>query len=252
MRTMMQRAKFALLLLALCTSAHIASLQPAQAHHRDFTLSRDWYLPYKGEKEIESRAQWFTRTGEMSQKFEFEYGITENFAIEPGIEFHRDPGGGFKFDGNDIELRFNFGKFRTGRILPALNFEFEKPVDQPWRGEVKFIFSLYGNDGSDLSANINVGRGLGTGPMTEGEITLGYVRPLGRTNKTNSEEDAGNSVWRGGLEFVHDFQMHNVGLGPVLVYRANKNLNILGTYLFGINHGRDNSHLLHIIGEYEF
>jgi len=44
----------------------------ASAHERDFTLSRDWHLPYAGENEIESRTFWDPRPNDVAQLFEYE------------------------------------------------------------------------------------------------------------------------------------------------------------------------------------
>src|SRR5262249_39743211 len=53
----------------------------ARAHERDFTLSRDWHLPYAGENEIESRTFWQTKHNDWVQQFEYEYGVTDHIAL---------------------------------------------------------------------------------------------------------------------------------------------------------------------------
>ena len=101
----------------------------AQAHHRDFTFIRDWYLPFAGEREIESRTSYEPKTRALQQEFEFEMGITKNFAIEPGIGFHQEPGDKTHLDEWDIELRFNFMDFAYNKVLPAINLEYENPIN---------------------------------------------------------------------------------------------------------------------------
>src|SRR5436853_34201 len=79
----------------------------------------------------------------------------------------RNTGRAFRFGGDGV------------KVLPALNVNFEKPKDMPLHGEFQFIFSIYGDDGSDLSANVNVGKFLsGSETNVEGEFTLGYVRQI--------------------------------------------------------------------------
>src|SRR3982751_4972898 len=82
----------------------------AQAHERDFTLLRDWFLPYRFEREIEYRFTHIKGGDFNAHEVEFEYGINPHFAIEPGIEFVKEEGGKFHVDGYDTELRFNFGE----------------------------------------------------------------------------------------------------------------------------------------------
>ena len=94
------------------------------AHERQFTQSRDWFLPYKGEHEVEWRSFVDTTHGEYLAQLEYEYGITEWFAIEPGIEIKEKPDGGdYEVEGAELELRFHFLEFAYDKPLPALNVE---------------------------------------------------------------------------------------------------------------------------------
>lgn len=223
----------------------------AQAHHRDFTFLRDWYLPYKGEREIESRTSIENKTKAVDQEVEFELGITDHFAIEPGIAFHQEPGEKTHIDAWDVELRFNFLDFEYNKLLPALNIEYENPSDpdEAKHGELKFIGSVYTRQGEDFSINLNIGQELNKGKEKEAEILLGYVRPL---TPFNAEENEGALQWRGGLEFQHDFQEQNTFLGPVLVCRVNKHLNAVATYMFAMNHKDAINDLFKFILEWEF
>src|SRR5215471_12570838 len=125
-------------------AATLLLASPSLAHEREFTLSRDWFLPYQGEMEMESRTFIDTTHGDWLQEFEFEYGVTDWFAIEPGIGINQGTDGNdLRVDEYDVELRFHFLKFEYGKILPALNAEYEHPSDpgEADRGELKFILS---------------------------------------------------------------------------------------------------------------
>lgn len=229
----------------------IISVPVASAHHRDFTFLRDWFLPYAGENEIESRTSFVTKDKVFVQEFEFEHGFTDHFAIEPGIEFHGEPGEPNHLDAWDVELRFNFGEFAFNKLLPALNVEYEHPVDseESDRAELKFILSVYGRDGSDLSFNVNVGQQLRDEKEKEGEFLIGYSRPLTKGESVESGHFIG---FRGGFEFMRDFQEHHMLLGPTVSYRPSKEFNILGTVAFPLNHEDENHTQLKLIMEWEF
>lgn len=230
-----------------------AALAPiAQAHHRDFTFLRDWFLPFMGEKEMEYRFFHIKEGNFNKHEFEFEYGITDHFAIEPGFAFVKEGTDKLHLDEWDIELRFNFGKFEINKPLFALNVEYEHPTDpdEPTHGELKFIASMFNERGDDFSINVNVGRELSHGDEQEGEVAAGWVTNL--SGNTKSAAHGYNLGPRGGLESTFDFQEHNWGLGPTLVYRANEHFNILGTFMFGINHPDIHRDELRIIAEWEF
>ncbi|GEM_PF-3423634 len=237
--------------IAACTA--VAGLVTrAEAHHRDFTFIRDWYLPFAGEKELESRTSYSAKDQTWIQEFEFELGITDHFAIEPGIEFHRDSEEDWHIDGYDVELRFNFLNFAYNTILPALNVEYEHPVDEEENdhGELKFIFSYYTPQGEDFSLNLNVGQELGGEKAKESEVLFGYVRPLSKPVK---EEEHGYLLgWRGGFESQFDFQEHTLWLGPVVVCKVNKHLNGLATWLVPISHPEGQSSIIKAILEWEW
>src|SRR5262245_27063854 len=158
----------------LAAAAALLSISGAAfAHERDFTISRDWHLPYKGENEIESRSFWDPRPGDYVQQFEYEYGITDHIAIEPGLKFMTVGSDPFRLTGGDPELRFNFLDFGYINLLPALNVEYEqrfretdeesgntnKDFDNPKVAfELKGIVSFYTERGEDYTINLNVGR----------------------------------------------------------------------------------------------
>jgi len=224
----------------------------AFAHHRDFAFMRDWYLPHKGEHEIESRTSFSPKNREFMQEFEFELGITDHFAIEPGFGFHGMQGEKTHFDEWDIEARFNFGDFAYNKVLAAMNLEYEHPADdaEPTHGEIKFIFSMYTPKGEDYSLNLNVGQELSHGSEKESEVHFGYCRPLTAGQMGGNQAEVAG--WRGGFEGVFDFQEHFLGIGPTLVYKVDKHFNMVATYMFGINKRTDNHDQLKLVLEYEF
>src|SRR4249920_2237528 len=122
----MNPTRIVLACVALVT-CFVANMRMAEAHHRDFVFLRDWYLPFAGENEIEYRLTHNNRNNEFLHEIEFEHGITDHFAIEPGIEWHQQDGEKFHLDGFDVELRFNFMKAAMYTVLPALNVEYEHP-----------------------------------------------------------------------------------------------------------------------------
>jgi len=248
----MRRARLAFVLPA---AAAVATLVPsAAAHEREYTLSRDWFLPYQGEHEIESRTFWDTRHGNATQEFEYEYGVTDWFAIEPGVEFKHDDEKDFEMEGVEMELRFHFGTFSYGRVLPALNLEYEHPLeDEPGEEdhvEAKLIAAVYGRDGQDFAANLNFGTSVESSGGDESEMTFGYVRPFGPLHDT--EEAGWHREPRVGVEAINDFEEDHFKAGPLFVYRGTEHLNVLGSYVFGIDDRGDNGDELRIIVEWEF
>jgi hypothetical protein len=219
----------------------------AQAHERDFTMLRDWFLPYKGEREIEYRFTHIKGGDFNAHEVEFEYGVNSHFAVEPGIEFVKENGGKLHVDGYDAELRFNFGEFRPNVILPALNVEYEHPVDRAEddHGELKFIGSMYDDYGNDFTINVNVGWALEHRRERESELLLGYMHP---TRQGMGHRGDG---WKYGFEFAHDLEgsKHSV-IGPTATFRATENLHFLATYAFGLDSHEDNTFKL--IAEWEF
>jgi hypothetical protein len=163
--------------------ALVACAGRASAHERDFTLSRDWHLPYAGEHEIESRTFWDPKPNDVSQLFEYEYGITDHIAIEPGVKFLKPNADTFKLKMVECELRFNFRDFAFNTLLPAFNLEYEHRVGEEIEMdsvnpdfeaekqaiEFKGILSYYTEQGDDLTLNVNVGRVDGRGRRGVGE-----------------------------------------------------------------------------------
>ena len=220
----------------------------AQAHERDFTLLRDWYLPYQFEREIEYRFTHIKGGDFNAHELEFEYGINNHFAIEPGIEWVKEEGGKLHVDGYDIELRFNFGEFATNKFLPAINVEYEHPVDaeEDDHAELKFIGSMYDDYGNDLSINLNVGWALENRKERESELAIGFMHPS-RPGMGHRQQG-----WKYGVEFLHTLEGADryTVLGPSVGYRANEHFHLLATYGFGINNADDRT--FKMVAEFEF
>jgi hypothetical protein len=230
----------------------VAGLAPATfAHEREFTLSRDWFIPYPGELELELRNFFDTSNGEYAAQFEVEIGITKHFAIEPGIEIAENEEGDYEVEGSELELRFNFGEFAYDKWLPALNVEYEHPSesDEADKAEVKLVASRYGENGRDISVNLNFGKELEDEKESESELTFGYVMPF----HEGVEDTAG---WhygpRAGIEALQDFEEGHTRVGPLFIYRPTEHWNFLASYTFGVNERDENPDILEIIVEWEF
>lgn len=237
-------------ILALAFFFGVGVASSAQAHHRDFTFIRDWYLPFAGEREIESRTSVEPKTSIVQQEIEFELGISKHFAIEPGVGFHKEPGDKTHLDEWDVELRFNFMDFAYNKVLPALNIEYENPAnpEESKNGKLKFIFSYYTPDGDDYSMNVNMIQNLSQGRGKDSEFLFGYSHAFGP--KSNDEEE--RSTIRGGFEYLQNLMVHDQWLGPVVAFRINKHLNSIFTYLLAINHKDTINDQLKFIFEWEF
>lgn len=232
-----------------------AALTPfAVAHEREFTQSRDWFLPYKGEHEVEWRSFFDTSHGSYRAQFEYEYGVTEYFAIEPGLELQEKANGEYEIEAADIELRFHFGTFAYDKVLPALNVEYEHPFEdgpgEEPKIELKGVLSRYGENGHDFAVNLNYGKQLSGPKEDESEFTAGWVMPL-------HAEAMPSAGWhkgvRAGLEFVQDFEESTSRAGPLFVFRSSSHLNVLAHYGFALNdRDGDNFDQLALILEWEF
>jgi hypothetical protein len=237
-------------LLLLCFASS------AQAHHRDFTFLRDWYLPYVGEHEIESRTSVEARTQASQQEFEYEIGIAKHFTIEPGVGFHQEPGEKTHFDEWDVEFRFNFGEFAYNKILPAMNISYESPADgsESKNGRLGLIASFFTREGENYSVNFNVTQQLTNGRAKDSEILFGYSRPFSKRPDSGPDLDGQEerSTIRGGFEFMHNLTTQDEWIGPVAAVRFSKHLNGIFTYLVSTNHKDSSNNQLKFIFEWEF
>lgn len=211
----------------------IAPAAPALAHEREFTQSRDWHLPFRGEHEFELRSFFDTTHGEYRGQLEYEYGVTQHFAIEPGFEVAENEDGDYEIEGAELELRFNFGEYREGAWLPAFNLEYEHPFesDEADKLELKGVLSRYGEH-DDVTLNLNFGRELEGERENESELTAGWLRRL-------DGRDGSSSPLGLGLELVEDFEAHHLRAGPLVKWRAGARVNLLASYLPAIDDRHD-------------
>lgn len=221
----------------------------ARAHEREFTQSRDWHLPYAGEHEFELRSFFDTSHGDYRGQFEYEYGVTSHFAIEPGLELEKNVDGDYEVSGAGRELRVNFGTWRQGAWLPALNVEYEHAFEdeESDRVELETVLSRYG-ERDDVTFNLNFGREVEGEHENESELTAGWVRRF----LDGDVEQGGRGSLKLGLELVQDFEAHHLRAGPLLVWRASSHLNGLVSYLPAIDdRGEGNFDELAVILEWE-
>lgn len=229
------------------------SVQTAEAHHRDFVFLRDWYLPFAGENEIEFRMTHNNRMNEFIHEIEFEHGITDHFAIEPGIEWHQQDAEKLHLDGMDVELRFNFGEAKTNAILPALNLEYEHPfaTDESDTARAKLILSYFTPGGDDLSLNLVGEQQLKNERLKESEIDFGYVRPIQKLEK--SKQRGYKLGLRGGFEARYNTgHTHFLQIGPTMAFEQDEHFNVIVHYFFGANDRGSNTDGLRMIIEWEF
>lgn len=221
--------------------------RPARAHEREFTRSRDWHLPFRGEHEFELRSFFDTSHGEYRGQLEYEYGVTRHFAIEPGFEVAENEDGDYEIEGAELELRFNFGEYRQGAWLPAFNLEYEHPFerDEADKLELKGVLSRYG-ERDDFAVNLNFGRELEGEREDESELSAGWLRHL------EGADAGGHSRLALGLELVEDFEAHHLQAGPLAKWRAGPHLNLLASYMPAIDERHDgNFDQLTLILEWE-
>jgi hypothetical protein len=234
--------KYSLPLLVVLLALLAASLS---AHEREFTQSRDWHLPYAGEHEFELRSFFDTTRGHYRGQLEYEYGVTDHFAIEPGFEVRENAAGEYEVEGADLELRFNLGEYRQGAWLPAFNLEYEHPFEdeEASKLELKSVLSRYG-ERDDLTINLNYGRELEGERESESELTAGWSHDFFRGE--------GGARWKAGLELVQDFEAHLLRAGPLVAWRASPHLHFLASYLGALDErGEDNFDELAVILEWE-
>ena len=236
--------------LAFTALSTVLCAQPAEAHEREFTRSRDWHLPFQGEHEFELRTFFDTTHGDFLGQLEYEYGVTRHFAIEPGIEVRENDEDEYEIEAAELELRFNFGEYRQGAWLPAFNLEYEHPFesDEADAIELKSVLSRYG-ERDDFTVNLNFGKEIEGEHEDESELTAGWVRKL--TDSASLGEE-GSGMWRAGLELVQDFEEHHLRAGPLVSWHASAHLNLLTSYLPAIDErGDGNSDELTVIVEWE-
>lgn len=227
---------------ALCTVGSFCNGPAAQAHRRDFPFTYDWYQPSQGEKEIEPQTLYRRGEHTLQQQVEFEYGISKRFMIAPYVVFDKEPGDHLRYSAWKVESRYQLGKFQTGKILPGLYLEYEKPKGASGEIETKLILSRYDKRGGDWSLNLIAERPLESGAKFAKTFSFGYARPLGK-----SKYDV-----RGGFEVIRDKDDGRINAGPVLGLALTDNINLVGSYGFPITHRPTNQGEFRLLAEYEW
>jgi hypothetical protein len=233
-------------LLCLSFIGGILGASGASAHRRDFPVTYDWHQPLKGEKEIESHTdyRWSDKTWE--QQLEFEYGVTSRFMVAPYLVYAKEPGGSLRYDAFKLETRYQLGNEATGKVLPGLYLEFEKPKGEKLEIEGKIILSTFTDRGEDWSLNLVTERSTEHGAKQLYTYSAGYARPLGH----------GRSAPRGGFELVRDIDDGRLNFGPVFGIaprvQGTASMAALIGYGFPLDHRGGNKGELRLLVEYEW
>jgi hypothetical protein len=201
------------LMAALATVGALGTSTLAQAHERYFVYTYDWFTPTRFEKEIELHYTQY-RNGDALGQIEFEYGMTERWAIAPYLLFEKE-GDTTKFVGAKLENRYRFGDFALKRILPAAYLEVKKENEEPYEVEAKAIFSYMPSREWIASANLIAEREVESGAETE----VGYSFGVSRIFRQNNV----------GFEAFGDFSENRHFVGPTVGFRMRDGMKFLAT-----------------------
>lgn len=215
----------------------VSSTRSAQASSRDFPFTYDWKQSAKGEKEIEIKTTY--SDGELETEIELEYGVSKRFMIAPYLVFGRERGEKFEYKAFQLEARYQLGNYKPNRVLTGLYAEYAKPKDGPASLETRLVLSRYGKNGDDFSCNLVLERAF-QGGETEKTLSLGYVRPVGK-----SETKIGG-------EFIHNFNENQLKGGPVIAFAASKDIWMTAGYAFALNKRAENKDEIRLTAEYEW
>jgi hypothetical protein len=246
----------------LSLAAVVSAAPAARAHERDFVLSRDWQQAFRGELELESFTAWQPRTKDLAQTFKFEHGISDHVQIEPEVTGVRENGDRFRAESFALETYFNFGTFGYDKLLPSLNVEYERHVqdgvveddEADNHVELRGALSWYTHRREDFTVNLTLERGFGGDHFDhewDGTLSFGYLRPLDFVPGLANSREHPISV---GAEFLQNlYHDHNRVLGPVAAMHVTDHLHALASLLFGLNdRGDANPDELRLVLEWEF
>lgn len=220
----------------------LTSLAPgAQASTHDFPFSYDWAQAAPGEQEIEAHSTYLDADHSFEEEVEFEYGVNRRFSIAPYLVYAREPGGRMRYQGYQIETRYQLGRYKTGRVLGGLYEEYAQHAGEAKSLESRLILSRYDRQGGDLTVNYVLTNALEHAPGTEHAYSVGYVRPLNRTA----------FALRGGFEWIHNISARRINAGPVLGFRPSANTSLVAGYAFPLTRA-GNKGELRVVAEYEF
>lgn len=202
----------------------IGALCPAlaSAHARDYVWTYEWYVPYRGERELEL---WTTEFGggRSALQIELEFGVDGRYAVAPYLLVSRD-GGRFRVDGWKLEQRYAFGEFHYGRLLPAAYLEVKKHGAEEYEVEFKAIGTVVLANGWNWSGNL-----VAEGKARRGAaIEWGYATAIGRPFGSD-----GNI----GLEAFGSFTDRKHFLGPTAGVRIADRQKLVAGYGFATDGG---------------
>lgn len=229
----------------------------ASAHDKDFAYSVDWALPYRGEHELESWSTYVPRSNEFEQLVKYEYGVTDSFTIEPAVELKKPNGDPFKLEAVELEAYYHFRDFGYGKLLPALEAEVERLVQELDEEEearatarLRGILSVFTRDGEDFTLNAIVSRRISGNVGWEGELTAGYLRPLDFIPGVKAARDA---TLKAGIEMTQSLsEDHVTTIGPVVTWKALAHLNVILGGQIALSHRDENFDEIRLILEWEF
>ncbi len=195
----------------------LSSASQSFAHERDLVWGYEWWVPYKGERELEF---WFTDFGggKSDLWFEFEYGVDGHYMFAPYLLMERD-GNDFRVVGWKFEQRYSFGEFAFDRVLPGVYFEVKKEGGEEYELEAKAITTIAFSSGYNWTTNI-IAEGK-TEPRSkyQWEYTTGLSRRLQK----------GCSV---GVEAFGNLTMQRHFVGPTVGMRLERGKKVLAGYGF--------------------
>ena len=214
----------------------------ARADQRDFPFTYEWNQTPEGQKEIEVKNTYNGAENSFKQEFELEYGVSKRFMVAPYVIGEHASGGSYRYQGFQVESRYQLGEFKTGEWLPGLYLEYDNEKGEDRELEGKLILSRYGKDGSNISFNYIVKKPLVAGAEFGNSYSLGYARDLGGKR----------SSLRGGGEFIHDLSAGQLKAGPTVSTHFGAGFGVCAGYVFALNTRRGNKGDARINVEYEF
>lgn len=215
-------------LVPLCAFAALAP-SVAQAHERDYVWTYEWYVPYKGEWELEFWATDFGG-GRTDFQVELERGVDGRYAVAPYLLVSRD-GNDFRVDGWKLEQRYAFGDFRYGRLLPALYAEVKKHGDEEYEMEFEAIGTVALANGWNWSGNL----------IAEGEAKGGSAVEWGYATAIGRPLDYSTSL---GIEAFGSFTEKEHFIGPTAGFKLANRQKLVAGYGFATDGGPGRMRLL--------
>lgn len=221
-------------LVATLCAAGLGFSAGAEAHKRWFVYTYDWYVPFRGEREIE--LHWRGgQDGQWKVMVEYEYGVDGRFSIAPYLIFEGDRGKSH-LQGWKLETRYSFGEPAYGRLLHGAYVEVAKEKDEPYELEAKYIGTIELANGWAWSGNLVAEREMESRQAVKWGYSMGMARRM-NSNLHFMVEAFGN--WSEREHFV----------GPGIGYKIDGRSQVLGTVAFSTNRGGNQLRLLY---EFEF